>query len=234
MPYEKGRKIISQTEEISPNKYPLYHTKKLWTSAQFGLLYLYKALHSRWHLSFLCVTPTRKSTPKHVLLMQNWKPDMQLNFAKPETLLLKRWNSLRISVESHCSGWPLPVQHLKCLFLITREKCVAPAHHSSTTRRVFGQCSSRSAEGAEKENSSAPHHCPCWLGKPRLLLLLRALLGAKLSGAMDGDPLRHWSWQRNCSWESTVGFKSAGESERGYPWALQWFDSMYYMHNVCD
>lgn len=223
MPFETGRKIVAQTKEISPNKYPLYHAKKLWMSPQFGLVYLYKALHSRRHLSFFCVAPTRKYTPTHVLLMQNWKPGIWLNFTKPETLLLKRWNTLHVSAESHCSGWPLPVQLLKCLVLITRKKCVAPAHLSSITHHILGQCSSRSVEllsveGAEGENSSAPGHCPCCLGKPRLLLLPSALLGAKLSWTTDGDPLRHWSWQRNCSCASMDSFKSASESERGYPW----------------
>lgn len=187
MPYEKGRKIISQTEEISPNKYPLYHTKKLWTSAQFGLLYLYKALHSRWHLSFLCVTPTRKSTPKHVLLMQNWKPDMQLNFAKPETLLLKRWNSLRISVESHCSGWPLPVQHLKCLFLITREKCVAPAHHSSNHAPRLWAVQQQICWGSRKGKQQCPTPLPLLVGE--------AQAASPPEGTAGGKAVRGYGWR---------------------------------------
>lgn len=43
--------------------------------------------------SFLCVAPTKKYTPKHVLLMQNWKPGMQLNSTKPKAQLLEKGNS---------------------------------------------------------------------------------------------------------------------------------------------
>jgi len=51
MPFEKGSKIVAQTKEIRPNKYPLHHAKKSWMSSQFRLVCLYKASHSRRHLS---------------------------------------------------------------------------------------------------------------------------------------------------------------------------------------
>lgn len=146
--------------------------------------------------SLLCVASTKKSTPKHVLLMQNWKPGMNWISQSPKHCFWKR-EIPHVSMEIHCSGRPLPGQLLACLFLTTREKCVAPIRLGSITHRTFGGCSSRSAEllcaeGQAGEQSSAPHsHCPGWLGKPRLLLLPSALLEAKLSRTADGDPLNH-------------------------------------------
>lgn len=69
----------------------------------------------------------------------------------------------------------------------------------------------------------------CW--EAQAAPLSKCPAGSKSAGDYRDLP-RRWFWWRKPPCASMDGFKSASDSERGYPWAFQWFDSMYYIHNV--